>query len=306
MKPCSAYKDLPGPTILAAGDLGIYFVNMEKLLEDGGAWEKFGDDSRLMIMHACQQYEQVPGFRQVIGVMADQMRYHLTRAVQGERKAVSGGARRDWLFSGPIAHVLNLPHISCYKQEPGKPDRMEFVHPDMSVDVVDTLSGVYVGHAVDMTTEGSSILRTDKDGTLKGWAAMIRNKGGRINDVVAAATRLQGAEQRLAPYGLHIDALVKIDEEFLRNHSANPEAAVEYFKNPTAFSRNYLKENGALAFVKDFDPAGKRVDKAREFMKKYGRFLVEIDKFDELATTVQLTYGKPVHEIVGKDVVLHL
>ena len=57
-----AFRDLEKPVILASGDLGIYYINTEKLVQDGGEFEKYGESSLAMIMHAIRMTEIHPTF----------------------------------------------------------------------------------------------------------------------------------------------------------------------------------------------------------------------------------------------------
>ncbi len=38
-----AYSDLSDPVILTSGQLGIYYINTEKLVQDDGEWKEFGE-----------------------------------------------------------------------------------------------------------------------------------------------------------------------------------------------------------------------------------------------------------------------
>ncbi len=115
---------------------------------------------------------------------------------------------------------------------------------------------------------------------------------------VCVVSRLQGGEEVLARQGVKVHSFVQIDENFLRKYSKNPERALEYAKDPKAWTLNYLKENGALEFVDIFDPNGKKLDRARRFIEHHGEFLKEIGRFEELDKEVQKRYGKSLQEIL--------
>ena len=107
-----AYRDLDKPVILASGQLGIFYINTEKLCQDGGEFERYGDDSRAMMNHAIRMMGEHPSFEEVIDVLAENASRLLPKV--GHRR-ISGGQRRDWIFSGPVANKLSLPHLSIYK-----------------------------------------------------------------------------------------------------------------------------------------------------------------------------------------------
>ena len=107
-----AFKDLDEPVILTSGELGIYYINTEKLCPDDGKWKEYGDNSQAMINHAIKIMRDNRDFREVIDILVEQAEVLLPRK---DAKVISGGQRRDWLFSGPVANRLNLDHISLYK-----------------------------------------------------------------------------------------------------------------------------------------------------------------------------------------------
>ena len=86
----------------------IYYVNAEKLCQDGGKFKEYGEDSGAMIQHAVKMMEEHPTFEEVIDILVEKV-----KEVKGD--TISGGQRRDWIFSGPVAAKLDMPHISLYK-----------------------------------------------------------------------------------------------------------------------------------------------------------------------------------------------
>ena len=240
-----AYKDLAEPVILTSGQLGIFYVNTEKLLGDPN------------INDRLKEFENNPG-----------------------------GQRRDWIFSGPVAKLLERDHVALFKSGgradvfvPGKPLLMEadYLGP-----------GIYDGiiHVADLLTEGSSCYRME-DGKEMGWIPMLRERGANIQDLVGVVTRLQGGEKNLRARGVEPHTLVTIDGNFLAAHSSTPTRAICYSHSPDAWSKDYLMKNGALAFVDAFSPEGGKQDRAMKFARRYGETLKEADKWDELRDAVK-------------------
>jgi hypothetical protein len=128
---------------------------------------------------------------------------------------------------------------------------------------------------------------------------MLRGNNFPIKDLVTVVSRLQGGEERLREQGVNVESKVAIDENFLRNYSKQPEIAVVYNQNPTAWSQDYLRNNGALLFVPDFDPAGKKLDRAKKFLSRYKSTLDETGKLGELDLAVKIKYGQHLNELVG-------
>ena len=209
-------------------------------------------------------------------------------------KAISGGQRRDWIFSGPVAHQLGLPHFSLYKQEADKPDKIDWIDPNGCrlewPERLDSKATHFtIVHVVDLITEGSSVYKTEK-GKDSGWVPMLRARGGNVTDLVAVVTRQQKGEEMLAEKGVKVRPFVAINEDFLNQHSSNPERAVAYLQNPRKWNEDYLREHGALAFVETFDPAKGKLDRAQKFVKRYFEVLEQHEKLQELESAVYSRY----------------
>jgi orotate phosphoribosyltransferase len=289
-----AYKDLDKPVILASGQLGIYFVNTEKLAQDGGEFERFGDDSAAMVHHAVQMMEAHPSFREVIDIIANEVR---PLTVGQDFPQISGGQRRDWLFSGPVAYVLGLPHISLYKDGNQPCQGFEILTAEGSrvpAKYCTDLKDVKAIHVVDLLTEASSCCKEPN-----GWVPQLRRGDAEITDLFAITTRLQGGEQNLQNIGVNAHTFVAIDEAFLRTYSRNPERALDYQADPGKWALDYLAQNGALEFVGVFDPIGKKLDKAAAFLKRYGDALRDMSHMRPLEAAVQERYGRPIAEILS-------
>lgn len=291
LKRTGGFQDV-NPVILTSGEIGIYYVNTEKLMEDGGEFNDYGNDAGAMYKHAIGMLDRNKNFREIIDIIARDAEQLLPH----NGAAISGGQRRDWLFSAAVAKTLGVPHISLYKQEEGKPDRIE-VHANGGTRQDVSIKDFQVVHVADLITEGSSFHEKDGDKTY-GWIPMLRNAGAKVGHALIVTTRLQGGEDKLRALDVEPRTFVSIDEAFLKAHSGNPERAVEYFKDPVAWSKAFLAQNGAKALAKNFDPCGKNVDRAAKFTDRYGAHLAEVGKREELETTVLNAYRVPLEDIV--------
>lgn len=286
----SGFQDVP-PTLLAAGEIGIYYCNSEKVVGDGGFFKEFENNAQGMWHHAVGMMDKNPDFRKIIEILAEEAARHIHK--DARIHAISGGQTRDWLFSAPVAHLLRLPHLSLYKPAAGQPDRIEAIDSD------GTPSNSIVSaalHIVDLITEGSSCYHKEADGSATGWIPMLRRKGIGITDLLAVVTRYQGGEENLANVGVKVHPMVGIDEEFLKQHSQNPEA-VRYFRDPEKWGKNFLRKKGAKPFARFFDPSGGKQDRARRFIERYGEHLVDVRKFVALDNLVKDHYGLSICEV---------
>jgi len=290
-----AFKDLDTPVILTSGELGIYYVNTENLLGDNGAWKQYGENSKKMIEHAIAMEKQNPDFGKVINFIARQVKSMTPK--DDKPFMISGGQRRDWLFSGPVAATLRQPHLSLYKE-----GRVEAFWPD-SGDAkeylkvgTDKLLNTNILHISDLLTKASSGYRIEQ-GREKGWIPMIRQRQGTIKNLATVVTRLQGGEQILAEQNVNVTSFVAINSDFVKQHSTKPERALDYMANPTTWSKNYLAEHGALAFINTFDPKGEKLKRAKAFLDLYGNHLAQTGKLTELNTEVGEKYNTTLSQI---------
>ncbi|MFH1420782.1 MAG: hypothetical protein ABIG30_02335, partial [Candidatus Aenigmatarchaeota archaeon] len=279
------YRDVP-PVLLTSGEVGIYYINTEKIAQDDGEFNRFGDDSGAMITHAIKMVEEHPSFGEVIDRVSESVKsiLYATRT-DCDTLIISGGQRRDWLFSGPVAAKLDLLHASIYKD-----GEIEVVNPHDGKKRDFSLGGVHAFHVADLLTEGSSFYRLEND-IERGWVPALRNQGAEIRDAVVIVTRLQGGEEMLAKQGVNVHSFVAIDEDFLRTHSGRSEIAVAYQRNPSEWTEAYLRENGALAFVDAFNPAGGKQDRAMKFLQRYGGVLKDSGHWDALHEAVTQKFG---------------
>jgi len=295
----TGFQDVP-TTILAAGQLCCYYVNTEKLARDNNKFKEFGHDAEAMYRHAVEMMQQHPEFKADIEIIAAKVKESMEI---GKSYVISGGQTRDWLFSAPVANLLGLRHVALYKQEPGKPDKVEVHDKDgKKIDSLESrIEGATAIHIVDLLTEGSSCYDMS-DGT--GWIPMLAKAGVEIKDLLAVVTRKQGGEENLANVGVTVHPFVAIDKDFLAKHSKNPEKTVAYFKDPDQWSREFLAMDGALSLAKNFDPLGPNIDRAKKFMDRYEIFMLEHTSIGVAAHLLALDaaikehYGMNVRDIV--------
>jgi orotate phosphoribosyltransferase len=281
------FKDVP-PVLLTSGEIGIYYVNTEKLAQDNGEFNQYGEDSEAMVAHAVRMTKAHPTFGEVIKILAERAKSFMD--FKGAKYLISGGQRRDWLFSGPVAIQLGMPHASVYKD-----GRVEILDASGKTSMPLLAGATYEGdlraiHISDLLTEGSSCFSVE-GGQEIGWIPWLRRKNIKVKDLITVVTRLQGGERNLAHQGVYTDAQVAIDEDFLRANSQNPKRVVIYQRNPRLWSEAYLTENGALAFVDAFNPKAKKDDRALKFLARYGQVLKDAGKFEELEKAVREKHG---------------
>jgi orotate phosphoribosyltransferase len=295
-----AFKDLEQPVILTSGELGIYYINAEKLCMDGGKFNDFGDDSEAMSKHAFNMMKEHPGFDEVISALAGKAGELLENG-KGSYAAISGGQRRDWIFSCPVAEKLNVPHLSLYKQVKGQPDKIELLIASEKLgDGPIEIKDFNIVHIVDMITEGSSIYRIE-EGKEMGWVPMIRDRSSNgsdsIKNVLAVVSRNQGGEKTLSKQGINVNSLVSIDNEFLNGNSRYAERDIEYLRDPKGWSESFLYNNSIDCLVQFFDPKGGKIDRAKKFLVRYNDYMKKIGASEELSKKVNTEYNYNIADL---------
>lgn len=111
---------------------------------------------------------------------------------------VSGGQRRDWFFSVPIANRLGLPHIYLFN---------DGLVLDEEAKKVESLSGKKSIHLADLLTSGRSY-------TVK-WIPYLESLGASMELAYNCVDRLQGGVHNLTSAGVSkVISLFDIDKSF--------------------------------------------------------------------------------------------
>ncbi len=290
-----AYRDLDAPVIVTSGEfLTPFYVNAERLCGDpeiDEALARMAEDHEGMIRYACDLAQTNEGYGRVVDALCEEARAVLPASGQ---TAVSGGQRRDWLFSGPVAARLGLPHISLFKQSPGA---------DASADRVvgvPSPAGMTVVHIVDMVTKASSCYDVDPaTGREVGWIPMLRSRGAEVRDLIAVVTRAQGGEGRLSEQGVTVRSLAVVDGAFVDRNSRDAEAVAGYVDDPVAWTRGYLRSHGVGVLLPFLEDTPKKLPRAVKFLRTYRGCLEDAGLWPEIERESRARMGRSVEEILG-------
>lgn len=117
---------------------------------------------------------------------------------------ISGGERRDWFFSNIIAHLLNKPHLSIYKD-------LSVVASDSNFETSEPISSLEdkkVLHIADLITVASSYIRA--------WIPAIKNLGSQICWSCVVVDRMQGGKDKIEAEGVKSLSLVQVDKNLFK------------------------------------------------------------------------------------------
>ncbi len=149
---------------------------------------------------------------------------------------ISGGERRDWFFSLIIADMLNIPHITIFK------DLSAVLYKDGKSSEIKDIKNGNVLHIADIITEASSYTRA--------WIPAIQALNGNLKYSLVVIDRLQGGTEKLNSAGVESHALMNVDKvlfdgalEGKHITEKQHEMLMKYLDRPTETMRAFLVEH---------------------------------------------------------------
>ena len=151
---------------------------------------------------------------------------------------ISGGERRDWYYSNILAHILNKPHVTIYKDLTTVVSDSNFE----SSSFTEKIEGKNFLHAADLLNQSASFTRA--------WIPAIKNLGSNIVWSIFAVDRMQGGTETLTNDGVKVYSLLQIDEKLFEKafelNIINQDQLnmLKNFKNdPDGSMKNFLVNN---------------------------------------------------------------
>lgn len=274
------------PFWYTSGKLGPFFINTHFLFgsaaEAGVLLQKIEEYCQepetmtLKVTALClEQYEQEPVYRSVIDAAVEAF-----APLAADTDFISGGERRDFFFSLPVAAILNKPHLSCFKDgrtfyaEPGQ-QATEIPVSECSVlkeqqDACSGREGVYEStslqghhalHIADIITVASSFFRN--------WIPQIEGTGARLKHVAAILDRGQGGRERLAAVGATLTVLGTTDTAFFNGavergqiSSRQAELCLAFLSDPDRYMADFLRDHPGFIEA-EINKGGKNRDRAQ-------------------------------------------
>ncbi|GEM_PF-1009667 len=149
-----------------SGEIGPYYVQSAAIMHDGEAYSM-----------ACHD-------------LANMIKAYVGEEFKG---MISGGESRDWCFSGPVAQILQRPHVMIYKTDETGQCKV----------VGASIKGQTVVHVADLNNEGTS----PKDM----WVPTIRSAGGKIEHIFFYVDRRESGVKVMEELGLQSHAVIPLD-----------------------------------------------------------------------------------------------
>jgi len=229
------------PFWYTSGKLGPFYINTQflygseaaansllKTIEEACAGEKLAFYDKVWA-DISAQLDSCPIFAQLIDLLTE-------AAKKMDVDFVSGGERRDFFFSMPVAKKLGMGHLSIFKD-------LSCVYTDengVSMDPAQAnLAGKKSVHIADLITVASSYIRA--------WIPAVEALGAKIEYSLAVVDRDQGGTEILANAGCPLTTLITIKPELFeqakalgRVTDAQVELVNSFIADPDKFMHDFL------------------------------------------------------------------
>ena len=229
------------PFWYTSGKLGPFYINTQflygseaaanallKTIEEACVGEKLAFYDKVWA-DISAQLESCPIFSQLIDLLTEEAR-------KLDVDFVSGGERRDFFFSMPVAKKLGLGHLSIFKD-------LSCVYTDangVSMDPAQAnLAGKKSVHIADLITVASSYIRA--------WIPAVEALGAKIAYSLAVVDRDQGGSEILEKAGCPLTTLITIKPELFeqakklgRVTDAQVELVNSFIADPDKFMHDFL------------------------------------------------------------------
>jgi len=231
------------PFWYTSGKIGPYFINTHFIYGSQKEAEELLDfiDNALsnhlslpskVFEKTLKQYNENSIYKDVINHMKLYIEEHIDIS---KIDYISGGERRDWFFSNILAHLLNKPHISIYKDLSTVISDSNFTKNE----IIQNINGKKVLHIADLITVASSYIRA--------WIPAIENLGGKLTYSCVVVDRMQGGSQKIEEKGIKSLALVNVDNNLFKKafemgiiNDLQLKMLNDFFKNPDETMKCFL------------------------------------------------------------------
>lgn len=159
---------------------------------------------------------------------------------------ISGGERRDWFFSFPLARCLKKKHITIFKDKTiiiYDCNTGEFISGDRKTLGKNPItSNTNILHITDLVTEASSFEAY--------WIPALKSINGKIGNCLSVVDRMQGGLEKLSEHNINLESIFQIDQEFFKLALDNKlinnkqyEILLKYIKNPETAMFDFIESN---------------------------------------------------------------
>ncbi|MBQ2990056.1 MAG: orotate phosphoribosyltransferase [Clostridia bacterium] len=251
------------PFWYTSGKLGPFYINTQflygseaaanallKTIEEACAGDKLAFYDKVWA-DISAQLESCPIFSSLIDLLTEAAR-------KLDVDFVSGGERRDFFFSMPVAKKLGLGHLSIFKD-------LSCVYTDANGVSMDAdkagLAGKKSVHIADLITVASSYIRA--------WIPAVEALGAKIAYSLAVVDRDQGGSKILADAGCPLTTLITIKPELFetalkmgRLNEKQLDLVNSFIADPDKFLTDFLLANPDF-LAREIAKGGKSAQRAQ-------------------------------------------
>ena len=236
------------------GKIGPYFINADFLYgseADAKSLVSFIDENKedrysfpkKMLDITAKQYKENAIYKDVVDGMIEII---LNTIGVDNIDYISGGERRDWVFSYLVANLVQKPHITIYKDATSVVCRGELHSPGRTqyapTEAISNLNGAKVLHVADLLTVGSSYERA--------WIPAIKGLNSSIYWSLVAVDRMQGGKEFLLEENITCYSLVDMGEDLFKegvrlNYISNEQLdmVLEFMADPDGSMTKFMQNH---------------------------------------------------------------
>ncbi|MCK5812047.1 MAG: orotate phosphoribosyltransferase [Clostridiales bacterium] len=247
------------PFLYTSGEVGPFYINThylygdkemsEKTLEFINENKELHDFEEQLTRKIMNQYYSNDIFHDVVDQLVNLIKEKVNL---NEVDMISGGERRDWFFSIPVAKLLLLPHVFIYKDH----------HISNHI-----LDGKNLLHICDLINSASSYTRD--------WKPIINKNKGIIKETVSVVDRNQGGKDILKSVNIKLHSLISFSKDTFENakdcgkiNKEQLEMIEKYLKDTNKFLLDFVDNN--QEYIEKLKTKGTKQEKrVKLLLKKY-------------------------------------
>ncbi|MCL2474347.1 MAG: hypothetical protein FWF23_05575 [Alphaproteobacteria bacterium] len=240
-----------GPVFWYAANVpGPFYVNTEKIIGEKlsekmlseitvivSSSDSYIEKSKKLKKSILEAFLKDAGWQSIIRHLTD-----LSKTNFQEYHIVSGGERRDWLFSVPFAYLLKIPHLYLFKKG-------DFVFEDndifTSTYTLKDVTNPKSVHVSDLINNAHSFFDV--------WMPALKNAGCDCIGNLCVTVRGDNGRLRLEAAGQKVVSLVTVDARFFNQlcsmqliSKKTLDEILLFFDSSDKWVRKYALENPAL------------------------------------------------------------
>jgi orotate phosphoribosyltransferase len=156
---------------------------------------------------------------------------------------ISGGERRDWFFSIPIAKKLKIPHIYLFKSG------VYHVTDHKGNSIPLEISGHKVLHVADIINQASSYLNR--------WIPILKRVGVDFTETLSVTVRSQEGIDKLKEYSISVISPLVVDIRLFKEaynlsliNEFSYNEIMQFYDSPREWTRQYIAESSINNYPK--------------------------------------------------------